>query len=213
MITIATLLWAPNKHSAFFSQHYTESDAEKLYRGFARNLSVPFRFVCYVDRIRDFAEPIEQRLITGEPNYGSCIQPYEMNEPMILVGLDTIIVGNCDHFAAYAIGATKLAVPMDPFHPEKGVCNGVALVPGGHSWIWRDKPPEMNDMDWIRAQDVSVLDDLFPGQILSFKRHVRKQGLPEDARIIFFHGELKPHELPHIGWIARHWHDNVKAAA
>lgn len=211
MITIATLLWAPNRQSLPFSTHYTESDAEKLYRGFRRNLSVPFRFVCFVDHPRRFAEPIEQMPIRGEPNYGSCIQPYEMNEAMILVGLDTIVVGNCDHLAAYALGADKMAVPRDPFFPQT-VCNGVALVPAGHAWVAAERPDGANDMEWIRSVwkrgDAAVIDELFPRQVVSYKGHARKHGLEPETAIVYFHGNQKPHELPHVGWIARHWHEN-----
>lgn len=215
MITIATLLWAPNRHSYPFSR-YTESDVEKLYRGFARNLSVPFRFVCYVDTIRNFAEPIGQRLINGEPSYASCIQPYEMNEPMILVGLDTIVVGNCDHLAAYCLGAQKMAVPRDPFFPQT-VCNGVGLIPAGHAWVKAEQPEGKNDMEWIRSlwKDgrVDVIDDMFPRAVVSYKGHTKKHGIEDETAIVYFHGELKPAELPHVGWIARHWHENVKEAA
>lgn len=213
MITIATLLWDANEHSLPFSRHYAESDVEKLYRGFARHLSLPFRFVCFTERLRAFAEPIEQeRLSAAAPDYGACIEPYRLNEPMILAGLDTIVVGDCDHLAAYAIGGNKLAVPRDPFFPEK-VCNGVALVPQGMAHLWRDKPAGKNDMDWIREQDVTVLDDLFPGQVVSYKGDIAKNGLSDETRIVYFHGRAKPHELPHVGWIARHWHDNVKVGA
>lgn len=199
-----------------YSTSYTESDVEKLYRGFKRNLTVPFRFVCFVDRIRDFKEPVDQYLIKGEPTYGTMMQPYELNEPMIVVGLDTIIVGNCDKLAAYCIGADKLATPLDPFYPDR-VCNGVVLAPAGCSWVWTDKPEGMNDMAWMQSlyeQGKAVLiDDLFPGQVVSYKRHVRLQGLDDDMRIVYFHGELKAPELAHVGWIARHWHDNVKETA
>jgi len=212
VITVATLLWDANRHSLPFSRHYTESDVEKLYRGFARHLSTPFRFVCFTERPRTFCEEIEQeRLAASEPSYGSCIEPYRLNEPMILVGLDTIVVGNCDHLAAYCIGADKIAVPRDPFFPDK-VCNGVALVPGGNARIWREFPGG-NDMEWIRKQDVNVIDDRFPGAVVSYKGHTKKHGLEETTAIVYFHGEDKPHQLPHVGWIARHWHDNVRAAA
>lgn len=208
MINVACALWAPNKNSLFYSTHYTESDVEKLYRGFRRNLSVPFRFICWTDTPRSFSEPIEQRQIAGVPNYGTMIQPFEMNEPMIIVGLDTIIVGNCDKLAAYCIGADKLAIPRDPFYPEN-VCNGVVLAPAGHAWVWSDKPAEMNDMAWMQSiyndGKAVLIDDLFPDQVVSYKRHVRKQGLGADVRICYFHGQLKPHELQHIGWIDRHW--------
>ena len=216
MITVACCLWAPNKHSLPFSLHYTETDVEKLYRGFARNLSVPFRFVCFVDYPRNFAEPIDQELIEGEPNYSSMIQPFKLNEAMILVGLDTIVVGDCNHLAAYAIGADKPAVPRDPFFPEK-VCNGVALVPAGNDWVFNAQPKGENDMEWIRklwAQGkFAVIDDIFPRAVVSYKGHTKKHGLEDETAIVYFHGKEKPAELPHVGWIARHWHDNRKEAA
>lgn len=210
IITITTLLWDANRRSLPFSNMYDESWAEKLYRGFKRNLTVPFRFLVFVDYPREFSErAIEQELLgVKEPGYAACIEPYRLNEPMILVGLDTIVTGNCDHLAAYCIDAAKVAVPRDPFYPEK-VCNGVALVPAGKRGEFYDAFEGGSDMNWIRSRDVAVIDDIFPGQVLSFKRHVRVDGL-QDARIVYFHGEHKPHELAHIGWIARHWHEEFE---
>lgn len=205
MITVACCLWDTNAKSLHFSRMYDETWAEKLYRGFKRNLSVPFRFVVFTDHPRDFAErAIEQELLGCELDYGAMIEPFRLNEPSIIVGLDTIVTGNCDHLAAYCLGADKVAVPRDPFYPDK-VCNGVALVPGGKRGEFYDSHDGEKDMDWIRSRDVAVIDDLFPGQVLSFKRHVLRSEWSEETRIVYFHGEKKPHELSHIGWIARHW--------
>ncbi len=207
MITIACAFWDANRLSKQFSRHYTEADVCALYRGFKRNLTIPFRFICWSEKERDYAEAgIEQRRLRDEfPSYGSLTQCYELNEPTIMVGLDTIIVGNIDHIAEYCLTAEKPAVPMDPFYPNE-VCNGVTLVPAGNDWLWTEYPGN-NDMDWIRdnwrAGKVIAFDKLFPGQVLSYKRHVHERGLPEDARIIYFHGEKKPHELRHVGWIVR----------
>lgn len=213
MITVCCGLWDANQFSKQFSRHYTETDVEKLYRGFKRHLSVPFRFICWSERERTYSEPeIEQRRFRAEtPVYGSLTELYALNEPMILVGLDTIVVGSCDHFAAYCIGADKPAAPLDPFK-QGTVCNGVVLVPGGCDWLyheWARERPTSNDMDWIRdlykAKRLIAFDALFPGQIVSYKASVREHGLSEDTRIVYFHGEAKPHQLPHIGWIARNW--------
>lgn len=202
-ITIATLLWDATTASFHYSRCYDESWAEKLYRGFARNLSRPMKMVCFVDRLREFKEPIEQILIEGAPGYASCIQPYKLDVPMIVVGLDTIVTGNCDELADYCFYGDRVAVPLDPFFPDK-VCNGVALVPGGLKHILYDRHAGENDMDWIRQQNVEVLDKLLPGQVVSYKGRVEKNGLG-DARICYFHGERKPHELSHVGWVAREW--------
>lgn len=209
MINIACALWDANRLSKQFSRHYTEADVCALYRGFKKHLSVPFRFICWSERERDYAEPeIEQRrLRDANPSYGSLTQCYELNEPTIMVGLDTVIVGNLDHIAAYCLGAEKPAVPMDPFFPQT-VCNGVSLVPAGNAWLWTEWDGR-NDMDWIRdnwkAGRVVAFDKLFPNQIVSYKAKIMKDGLEDDTRIVYFHGQLKPHELPHVGWIARHW--------
>lgn len=201
MIHITTALWRPNRHSYDFSRMYDESWVEKLYRGFARNLTQPFRFVCFVDDHRDFAEPITQITIRGTPNYSSLIQPFELGKPMIFAGLDTIVTGNCDHLAEYALTQKKFAVPRDPFFPAT-VCNGVCLVPQGHDWVAADHDGQ-NDMEWIRSCNPAVIDDIFPGHVVSYKGHVIDKGLG-DARICYFHGEQKAHELDH-DWIREHW--------
>lgn len=209
MINICVALWDANTRSKQFSRHYTEADVCALYRGFKKHLTVPFRFVCWSEQARDYAEPeIEQRALLDEPSYRSLTQCYELGEPTIMVGLDTIITGNCDHIARYCLEADKPAVPMDPFYPDK-VCNGVTLVPAGCDWLWTEGRDWSNDMDWIRhlygQKRIVAFDKLFPDQIVSYKAKVRRQGLSADTRIVYFHGELKPHELGHVGWIAQHW--------
>ncbi len=209
MINVGCCLWDANRLSKQFSRHYTEADVCALYRGFKKHLNVPFRFICWSERERDYAEKaIEQRqLRDANPSYGSLTQCYELNEPTIMVGLDTVIVGNLDHIAAYCLGGDKPAVPIDPFKPET-VCNGVSLVPGGNDWLWTEWDGR-NDMDWIRdnwkAGRIRAFDSLFPNQIVSYKASVREFGLTDDTRIVYFHGEHKMHELPHIGWISKHW--------
>jgi hypothetical protein len=203
VLTIATLFWQPNAKSLRFSTAYTEEWVERLYRGFARNLTRPFRFVCYVDRPRAFSEPIGQRMINSPtPGYADCIQPYEMGQPMILVGLDTIVTGNIDHLADYCLTADRIALPRDPYAKHRA-CNGVALVPAGKEAIYADHRGE-NDMEWLRTKPHAFIDDLFPGHVESFKGRVRDQGLG-DTRIVYFHGEEKPHQLPHVGWIGESW--------
>jgi hypothetical protein len=208
VLNVVTLLWDANAHSKGFSSMYTEEWAEKLYRGFQRNLTRPFRFVVYTDRGRAFKVPTAMRRIdTRTPSYADCIQPFELNEPMILVGLDTIITGNIDHLADYCLSAEIMALPVDPYAKAPGggriACNGVCLVPAGHRHVW-DHWNGQNDMEWVRRQEHAFIDDLFPGQVVSWKGSVERHGLG-DARIIYFHGRRKPHELTGNPIIAEHW--------
>jgi hypothetical protein len=205
MLTVSTLLWQPNGASRDFSRCYDEIWVEKLYRGFRRNLTLPFRFVCFVDRTYAFGEAdIEQRLVSslGSNGYADCIKPYTMGVPMILCGLDTVVVANVDHLAEYCLRENRFALPRDPYHPNIA-CNGVALVPAGHQLIGTAHEGE-NDMEWVRRFPHRYIDKVFPGQVVSYKGGVEKRGLG-DARIVYFHGERKPHQLSHVQWVQEHW--------
>lgn len=203
-LVVATLLWDANASSFAFSRCYDESWVTKLFNGFERNLSDPFRKVLFTERARDLPEDIEQLVIPGlgAGGYGDCIRPYQLDEPMILVGLDTIVTGNIDHLARYCFDADVIALPRDPYRLEQA-CNAVALVPAGNAHVF-DRHRGENDMVWMRQQPHVFIDDLFPGQVCSYKGTVRQNGLG-DTRICYFHGEEKPHQLSHIPWVQEHW--------
>lgn len=211
MLAVVTLLWAANEHSKDFSSMYDESWVERLYWGFERNLTREFEFICYVDRPREFTVPVTQvRLSAIRPDYGHCIEPYKLGRPMILVGLDTIVTGNIDHLADYCTEGGRFACPRDPYYPHQ-VCNGVALVPAGMERIgfeWRGD----NDMVWVRKYDPAVIDDLWPGQVVSYKGHVKQHGLG-DARMVYFHGQEKAHQLTLLDWVRQHWNGEDMADA
>lgn len=207
-ITIATMIWHPTRESYPFSRIYDESWVLKLFAGVARNLTAfAPRFVCYVDEPRDLPDWVAQRPIANRPaGYRDFTQPYELGGPMMLMGLDTVIVGDIDPLAAYCFDAQRLALPA-AIYRRNTVCNAVALVPAGHEWVYAQWDGS-NDMAWLRLQHkrgkVDVLDRLFPGQIVSYKEKVKRFGL-DRARIVFFHGEEKPHELGDLAWIREHW--------
>jgi hypothetical protein len=202
VITIATCFWEANGTSHQFSRCYDESWVEKLYRGFERNLTVDFEFTCFTDKFRTYQEPIGQQLFRDcrQPDYGSMIEPFIIGEPMIVVGLDTVVCGNIDHLAEWCMTADRIALP-NPY--GKLPCNGVVLCPGGKQEIFDDWGGE-NDMEWLREQRHATIDDIFPGDVVSYKAHVRGQGLA-GAKIVYFHGVPKPHQLPAEPWVRENW--------
>ncbi len=204
MLCVTTCLWNSNGFSLPASRCYSESWVEKLHAGFRRNLTVPFRFVCFTDEERHFSRGVEQEPLTAEvPDYGSFIEPFRLNEPMIAVGLDTVIVGNIDHMARHCLSASKIAVPRDPYQPHRCI-NGVVLSPAGQRRVWDEWNGE-NDMEWMRRQDTVFIDDLWPGEVLSLKFHdIRRKGL-QGARIVYMHGRPKQPELGHLPWVKEHW--------
>ena len=203
MLTVATLFWQSNSRSRDFSRIYSQTWVERLYQGFKRNLTSSFRFVCFVDKEYPLPPPIHQIMIQAKrPDYSTCIEPYILGSPMILCGLDTVVVGNIDPLAEYCLNETKLALPRDPYHP-KIACNGVALVPSGYRKVAVEHRGQ-NDMEWVRRYPHVFIDDLFPGWVQSYKGHIEQHGL-DDTRIVYFHGKKKPHELKQHDWIQKHW--------
>jgi hypothetical protein len=72
---------------------------------------------------------------------------------------------------------------------------------------WRGLRRYGSDQEWISNQlrrQGRLRERSYPAPwILSYKRHCR-QGIPDGARIVVFHGEPKPHEV-HDAHIARYW--------
>lgn len=206
MITFASLLWDANDKSHDFSLAYTEEWAIKLFNGFRRHCTLPYRCVLYTDRQRDLPANIElvvQPDLGKAHDYGDCIRPYEMNVPMILVGLDTLIVGNIDKMARWCLEHPGgLALPKHPY--ETFSINGVSLW-GGHNpdvfGKWRGE----NDMDWIRQFPHERMDELWPGKVLSYRAHVHGRPFPQKCRMIYFHGRLKFPELMKEPLIRDNW--------
>jgi len=54
---------------------------------------------------------------------------------------------------------------------------------------------------------IGMTKDLFPEEwVCSYKLWVLKKGLPEDCRIVSFHGRPKPHEvIEKEAWVMEHW--------
>lgn len=205
MLKVVSFLWEVNGASFAFSRCYDESWVCKLYDGFARHLSRPWQFTLFTDKWRAYGnrDILQILLDTHPPGYGACTEAYRLDDPIILVGLDTIVTGNIDHLADYCMTADKIALPADPFNPTT-VCNGVVLVPAGFRKQLYDPWKGENDLAWMREQPHALIDALFPGHVVSYKGFTKYYGLG-DTRIVYFHGEEKPHQLPDVDWIARHW--------
>jgi len=196
MITVATVYYeSPNV--PHFSKCYDTTWVDKLYRGVLRNYKKDFRFVCLVDKQYQFTERIEQQKLWTTNWPTACQQLYGVEaERLVLLGLDTIITGSLTDIFKYR---GTLAVPRDPYNPESP-CNGVVLCPSRPDIAHM---PAQSDMRVLDRFDKDWLDDLFPGLVKSYKVHVQPEGLG-DARIVYFHGEPKPHVLEDT-WIRENW--------
>jgi hypothetical protein len=204
-LIVASLLWDANEQSHDFSLAYDETWAIKLFNQFDRHLTVPHRNVLFTDRPRQLRPGIEQIVQPdlGVNGYGDCIRPYQLNEPMILVGLDTLIIGNIDKQARWCLeNPGKLALPKHPFNDLS--INGVALW-GGHDRRLFDDWRGENDMDWVRGFEHQRIEALWPDRVCSWRAHCLRGVPPKGTRIIYFHGRKKFPALLREPVIRDHW--------
>jgi hypothetical protein len=59
-------------------------------------------------------------------------------------------------------------------------------------------------MKWMRSFPHDRIDELWPDKVVSYRAHVRGKQLNK-AKIVYFHGRAKPHELPHEPFVKEHW--------
>lgn len=214
MITVATCLWDKNKYTNSLSGTFNELWVERLYFSVSKHLTMPFQFKVFTERPRNFWSPIwQERLKAPVPGYGSFTEPYRLDEPMILVGLDTIFVRNINHLAEWCLTGDKIALIRDTKsvrlkhqgYPYQAI-NGVALVPAGWRKVY-DEWHGANDMEHIRRYPWECIDDRWPGQVLSYKMGIRPLGnvVPPECRIVYFHGQPKADTLTDLPWVREHW--------
>lgn len=197
MITVVCVYFE-NPDVPTFSRCYSPVWVDRLYRGIRRQYSHPFRMVCLVDKLRPFNEPIEQQLLNHTRWDDVLLQAYAVEaDRIVFMGLDTIIVGNVDALFSYD---GPLAVPKDPYR-DGHACSGVVLCPTRKDLADQSAA---NDMLALDRFPHDWIDDLYPGQVLSYKCHLQLGELTPNARIVYFHGEPKPHVLNHE-WVKENW--------
>ena len=183
---------------------YDPAYVEKLYRGFKRNLTIPFDFVCLVDKNYIFQEDIKAvRFKRSVDQYG-WMSLMEMYRPEICegirltVGLDTIITGPVDDILQAQV--SKFAVCTDPMYPNQ-ICNAITLsTPEFCEEFWGmwegnevklipdsklvlvNVAPAPSEMVLMRKYygDSPCIDKVFPNRILSYKVHVKENEHPID---------------------------------
>jgi hypothetical protein len=218
MITVACVMKTGGRYDA--------SWAGKLARGVARNLTLPYRFICLTDAEAEVqAEGVEAvTLPDGWPGWWSKISLWNPNigltGPCFYLDLDTVIVGNLDAIASHP---HRFTMCHEFYRPEL-LCSTAMAWTGDHSHIWhamQDMTPErraqydrwegkrIGDQAFIEdckaGQHVDTFRDLFGERsIASYKVHCRK-GLHGDEAAVAFHGALKQPDLLHIDWIKEQW--------
>lgn len=215
-----------------FRNKYTAEHVNRLYEMVKRNTSVKFRFTCVTDDPIDINPEIRTLPLwdNPKPTYGDFKKPNcfarlkmfseEMRanffDRIVWLDLDALIVGNMD-----PIFKEQADFRIWRVDREISLCNGSLVVHkmGTRVDLWDKFDPSKvddeegfrnttghvgSDQAWI-AQNLRREDQFFAKAdgVYSYRCHLDGKPLPPDARVVFFHGEEKPENLWHIGWIRR----------
>ena len=196
----------------------------KLYFGVKRHLSISHRFVCLTDRIKGegFAKGVEL-LCLDVPNWRWNLKKMFLYKPdnglygrVLAFDLDVVIIGNLDDIARYR---GEFATCEAAYHRGRMGGSLLGFSSGfGLTRLWEpliSNPRRVENKTGgserkylglqLKNKDVDFWQDLYPGQVLSYKVDCQK-GVPENARVIRFHGRPRPHDVvDNHKWMRENW--------
>lgn len=196
---------------------YDSGWVAKLQRGVARNITIPYKFVC----LSDFEVPCERIALKHNwPGWWSKIElfrPEVIQTPYLYLDLDTVITGSLDELAKCPYDFAMLRNFNNPSMVGSGVMWFKKVPTQVYSKFVRQ--PEAYISHHLRTEDqsycgdqafiwdtlgrkVDLLTDSF-NNIKSYKRHCRKR-LPPDTAIVCFHGHPRPPEVK-ADWMDLNW--------
>lgn len=222
-LAVVTFLWSDQNHRWADSFNYGVEHVEKLARAVRRHLTVPHEFVLITDYPPElFSEPDRViplwddyrdmggcyvRLKTFDESVGSSIA-----KRFMWLDLDIVITGNIDHLVQHNADFWSWEDP----NPPMLYCGSlIGMKAGARKQVWErfngKESAELarrfvgTDQAWInhvlkKGEKRFGMED----GIYSYKKYVRKKGLPEDACMVVFHGEVDP-SVQKDDWIKDHW--------
>jgi hypothetical protein len=199
---------------------YDISYVLKLRSMVARNTTVSHEFICLTDVNIDPSICKTVKLRHGLDLAWSRLEAFKKGitkaKRIMYLDLSTVIVGNIDHLlrANQEFLALK---PWNRINREKGLFS-TALMGwkngGTYSLIYEKMTKaDINNYAYGEKQFIKEMLDTFYGRptlyqekyngIYSYKRDC-KVSLPQDARLVCFHGRPLPHQS-NKGWVRQHW--------
>lgn len=180
----------------------------RLREGVRAHLTLDHEFVCLTDIVEKSEHFIDDTVIPltrGWPGWWSKLELFGVEGPLLYFDLDTMIVGNIDPLAAMMYDAEPtLQIIHDFYHPTLYQSTLMGWGPYSMSHVLdkfavradRTMRNHGGDQQWLMAAGVPMTAIDLPG-IYSYKVHVQGKGVPDDARVVCFHGRPRPHE---VGW-------------
>jgi hypothetical protein len=214
---------------------YSLEDVNRLYRGVKRHTTVPFDFVlCAGPEAQKPGrlDGLEAGVMVINSPYHWCWTGFKALEPgvisgdLLTLGLDVVIVGSLDDLINYPSDMAMMKDYPSRLSNAKNRddinCEVMLLRNGKQKLIWdewvRMGKPEWDDdippneriwpmcqQGWINEKKPFPVDMFPENWIASYKLTVKPHGLPDDCRIVSFHGDPKPKECMQERFVREHW--------
>lgn len=193
-----------------------------LYRMVERNLSVPHDFVCFTDNPEGI-DPAVTILppLCDEAGWWGKMYLYQDKvhglkgvRRILFLDLDVVITGRLDDVVTYKTDHAMIRDYPDGYYPagdirqSHGNSSVILLTVGKRTEIWdayrkAGEPKHGSQQGWINQRFLSGLD-LFPDWMMkSYKMHNLQNAVPENCRVVMFHGIPKPPDCG--GWVRDYW--------
>lgn len=193
-----------------------------LYNMVERNLTVPHDFVCFTDN----PEGINPEItilppLCPEAGWWGKMYLYQANIPglktakrILYLDLDVVITGSLDDVVKFDSDHAMIRdypegyFPAGDIRQRHGNSSVILLTVGKRTEIWKEykaagEPKYGSQQGWINERFPNKFD-LFPDWMMkSYKMHNLQSAVPEDCRIVMFHGIPKPPDCG--GWVKDIW--------
>jgi len=156
--------------------------------------------------------------ITDWPGWWILIESFRIKGPCVMTGLDTVIVDNIDPLLDFAreLSPEEFAM-LTPFNRRGRFgqwASGFVVWNGDWSWIFDEMDDDAIEIfhyeqrytaSKVMSRNVKIksVQENVSG-IYSYKRDCMATGLPEDARVILFHGPPRVQDVEDP-WVIEHW--------
>ncbi len=185
---------------------YSSDYVNKLYSIVQRHTTIRHRFTCFVDNPRDIEKrvyciPLIRPVMSG---WWNKLNFFKLKDERVLfLDLDIIILNNIDSLLEIKNDFAVLRC----LNIRRHLFNTTVMSfnPSKCSIKIEENTEHRSDQEYIQdhlnAERVFIEDE----RIVSYKydiEHLRKE--PRDMKIVYCHGEPKPHELEH-DWVKENW--------
>jgi len=193
-----------------------------LYHGVKRFADRSFQFVCFTNEKLDLDSDIEVRSFDIPAHAGVLPRIYMFSKKaglsgqVLCIDIDVVVVGSLERLMSYTgLFCARSKFKRGHEHKLDGDIMSFRANAETERLFWI---PFINNVSavvkftqgreryWVRHVAGRFADRWKPGEILSYKRHIRKRrgGIPKTTSIVSFHGKPRPHEIKD-SWIKEYW--------